>query len=371
MGLETDAGACSPPRERTVGLENYLTVKPGKVEISLENNLTVKPGKVEISLENNLTVKPGKVEISLENNLTVKPGKVEISLENNLTVKPGKVEISLENNLTVKPGKVKISLENNLTLKPGKVEIGLENNLTVKPGKVEIGLQFVVGVIGKMQTTIKRFNLIGILLVILALGRANSEEEEICDVEQGDIIFVMDASSSIGPKYWQVQTSFVANVTKHFTVGPSRVRFGALIFYKTPHKIFDLKVHLTNEAVSKALLEIPYPKSSGTYTHLALQEVVNQNMFGAAAGGREKAPDIVIVITDGLSIYPKKTSEVANLLKSKNIILLSIGIGSEPKQSELEAIASDKSLVFSVRDFDVLQGIQNDLVRIACKMKTV
>ncbi|KAH9505516.1 Collagen alpha-5(VI) chain [Bulinus truncatus] len=94
-------------------------------------------------------------------------------------------------------------------------------------------------------------------------------------------------------------------------------------------------------------------------------------MFGAAAGGREKAPDIVIVITDGLSIYPKKTSEVANLLKSKNIILLSIGIGSEPKQSELEAIASDKSLVFSVRDFDVLQGIQNDLVRIACKPTTV
>ncbi|KAH9505515.1 hypothetical protein Btru_057486 [Bulinus truncatus] len=223
-----------------------------------------------------------------------------------------------------------------------------------------------------MQTTRIRFNLIGIFLVILAFGRSNSEEEEeVCDVEQGDIIFVMDASSSIGPKYWQVQTSFVANVTKHFTVGPNRVRFGALIFYKTAHKIFDLKDHLTNEAVSKAVLEIPYPKSSGTYTHLALQEVIKQDMFGAAAGGKEKAPDIVIVITDGFSIYPKKTSEVANLLKSKNIILLSIGIGSETKQSELEAIASDKSLVFSVRDYDVLQGIQNDLVRIACKPTTV
>lgn len=72
-----------------------------------------------------------------------------------------------------------------------------------------------------------------------------------CDIKLGDILVVMDASSSIGYKNFEVQKNFVANVTGAFSVSPTEVRFGALIFDTNPTKKFDLKDYLDNDSLSK------------------------------------------------------------------------------------------------------------------------
>uniref|UniRef100_A0A2C9KIC8 VWFA domain-containing protein n=1 Tax=Biomphalaria glabrata TaxID=6526 RepID=A0A2C9KIC8_BIOGL len=127
-----------------------------------------------------------------------------------------------------------------------------------------------------------------------------------CDIKLGDILVVMDASSSIGDKNFEIQKNFVANVTGAFSVSPTEVRFGALIFDTNPTKKFDLKDYLDNDSLSKAILSIKYPYLNGTNTHRALKEILSQKMFGTEAGGRDTAPNIVIVLTDGLSSYPEK-----------------------------------------------------------------
>ncbi|KAI8767689.1 collagen alpha-1(XII) chain [Biomphalaria glabrata] len=191
-----------------------------------------------------------------------------------------------------------------------------------------------------------------------------------CDIKLGDIIFILDVSSSIGDKNFEIQKHYVSNITRDFTVSPTQVRFGCLIFDANPTKQFDLKDYLDNDSLSKAILDIKYPYKSGTHTHKALMEVLEKKMFDTEAGGRDDAPNIVIVITDGLSTYPEKTKLAAKELKSRNIITIAIGIGLRQSTQELGVIASDPSLVFNVTDFSVLSGIAKDLVRKTCGVAT-
>ncbi|KAK0050641.1 collagen alpha-1(XII) chain [Biomphalaria pfeifferi] len=127
------------------------------------------------------------------------------------------------------------------------------------------------------------------------------------NVELGDIIFILDVSSSIGDKNFEIQKHYVSNITREFTVSPTQVRFGCLIFDANPTKQFDLKDYLDNDSLSKAILDIKYPYKNGTHTHKALTEVLEKKMFDTEAGGRDEAPNIVIVIPDGLSTYPEKS----------------------------------------------------------------
>ncbi|KAH9492891.1 hypothetical protein Btru_032556 [Bulinus truncatus] len=47
---------------------------------------------------------------------------------------------------------------------------------------------------------------------------------------QGDILFILDSSSSIGYDDYKKQLSFAANITNDFPVGPRNVQFSVLVF---------------------------------------------------------------------------------------------------------------------------------------------
>lgn len=81
---------------------------------------------------------------------------------------------------------------------------------------------------------------------------------------------------------------------------------------------------------------------------------------------RPDAPDIVVVITDGLSKYPSITRVQANLAKSEGITMFSIGIGNLTDKDELLAIASDKRYLFEVGDFETLLTIDSVVAHLAC-----
>ena len=81
---------------------------------------------------------------------------------------------------------------------------------------------------------------------------------------------------------------------------------------------------------------------------------------------RPLAPDVAVVITDGLSKYPSITRAQANLAKADGITMFSIGIGNESVQSELVDIASDRRFVFKVGDFNALSTIDNVIAHTAC-----
>ena len=74
----------------------------------------------------------------------------------------------------------------------------------------------------------------------------------------------------------------------------------------------------------------------------------------------------MFVFTDGASSSEADTASSAKLLHQNNITVFAVGIGNA-KQSELDAIASDKKYVYTYTDFSMLDQIKDSFAREACE----
>jgi len=186
---------------------------------------------------------------------------------------------------------------------------------------------------------------------------------------QGDVIFILDSSGSIGIANWQLVLQFVGEAVKRMDVGPQATRVGFLTYGNRAHVIFNLN-NFTNSAdmqpaiLSAKFLDENTNTSGGIY-------VAHKSMFTEANGERPKAPNMAIVITDGESTYDHDlTIPYAQGAKSSGVLMISIGVGDKVSKPELDGIASPggdgKPLVFQVGSYDMLKQIQDTLANVAC-----
>ncbi|XP_059166953.1 collagen alpha-5(VI) chain-like [Physella acuta] len=180
-----------------------------------------------------------------------------------------------------------------------------------------------------------------------------------------DLFFVMDASGSIGKGNYKKQLQFVSNLIQPFTIGNKGAKVGALLFSTQVQKLFDLKTYTTKDAITKAILAAPYLEGS-TSTDLALNYIVEKNVFGAASGGRANAKRVVVVLTDGRSNNVFNTNRAAASVKNSGVQIIAIGIAQAFLQ-ELRAIASSNSDIFKAADFDALSSIRRTLSTHICE----
>ncbi|BFZ22808.1 hypothetical protein BsWGS_25847 [Bradybaena similaris] len=183
-----------------------------------------------------------------------------------------------------------------------------------------------------------------------------------------DIIFVLDASGSIGMDNFEVQQKFVASLTRHFAFGRTAVLFAALLFSTDVQKLFDFNTYQSQTNVSQALMSAPY-LTGVTFTHKALNYIRQNAMFSPASGGRSSAADIVIVLTDGQSSSETETTTAAANLKQDGAILIAVGVGNQISTDELGRIASANQDVLIVDDFDWLSYIEQRVSDRACRNK--
>ncbi|XP_076097610.1 collagen alpha-5(VI) chain-like isoform X1 [Mytilus galloprovincialis] len=187
----------------------------------------------------------------------------------------------------------------------------------------------------------------------------------VCSKKKADIVFVLDASSSIGTIDFQKQLDFVKNTVRQFTVGPTSTQFSVLSFSDQVYKEFKLNQYSTKTSVISAISKIKFHTGT-TNTHLALNQVTNDS-FSIANGGRQDAAQIVIFLTDGQSTYPPQTLQAAKNLHKAGPEVIAIGVGSGANTNELTQIATDNNHVFQVANFDALATLQTSLEKTACK----
>ncbi|XP_059167598.1 collagen alpha-6(VI) chain-like [Physella acuta] len=190
-----------------------------------------------------------------------------------------------------------------------------------------------------------------------------------------DILFVLDASGSIGSTNFKRQLSFVSNLAASFTLGPNDVRVGEVVFSNSAQKWFHLKDYTDPVALYKAILDTPYT-AGATYTDKALNLVADSNMFGTANGGRVNAPDVLVVITDGQSNNPTATAQAAASLRGQGVLIFVVGVGStffglnlfqEDANNELLKLASSPDHVFFSNTYEVLDSVLYQLVQRTCR----
>ncbi|XP_065089093.1 sushi, von Willebrand factor type A, EGF and pentraxin domain-containing protein 1-like [Ochlerotatus camptorhynchus] len=143
-----------------------------------------------------------------------------------------------------------------------------------------------------------------------------------------DIVFLIDASSSVGKANFHSEIKFVKKLLSDFNVSYNYTRV-AVITFSSQKKIFRHidQISTSIEDNDKCLLlnyQIPKIEFSGggTYTYGALKEA--EEIFNLA---RVNSKKIIFLITDGFS-NGRDPIPLAESLKRSNVVIYSIGIQS-------------------------------------------
>ncbi|KAL3865980.1 hypothetical protein ACJMK2_043322 [Sinanodonta woodiana] len=186
-----------------------------------------------------------------------------------------------------------------------------------------------------------------------------------CNSSAEEIVFVLDASGSVGHDNFNLVKDFVKTVIRSLNIGtgPNQTRVG-LITYST-NVVMQIKIqdnHTLHE-LEQAVDNIVYSTGGKTETEKALNLLITEGFQGMRPGTRKTA----IVITDGLSTQPNLTQQTAKAARDSGILIFAIGVGNQVNMDELNGIAKDTKQVFLVDDFNALSGMVKQLTQAACE----
>ncbi|XP_044525414.1 integrin alpha-E [Gracilinanus agilis] len=197
--------------------------------------------------------------------------------------------------------------------------------------------------------------------------RRSLEDEDEEEEEAGtEIAIVLDGSGSIDPPDFQRAKAFIYNMMQNFYEKCFKCRF-ALVQYG---EVIQTELELEDsEDASAALWRVQNIVQVGkvTKTASAIQHVLD-SVFVPSRGSREKAPKIMVVLTDG-DIFqdPLDLASVLHSSRMRGIERFAIGVGAAFNQSkanqELHLIASDpdEAHAFKVTDYSALDGLLSSL----------
>ena len=186
-----------------------------------------------------------------------------------------------------------------------------------------------------------------------------------------DVVFVIDASGSIGASRFELIRDFTVNITADLICNSPRNTFGVILFKEYADIEFNLKAYTSLSTIISAINQLPY-NNGRTDTAKALTLLLSTAQDGTL-GLRDDSLKVAIVITDGYSNSPLATSSAAAALHASNIFdVYAVGVGGAD-QTELETIASSPEFVFFTNSFnDVgLQQLQMQIVQQLCSRKSL
>lgn len=173
-----------------------------------------------------------------------------------------------------------------------------------------------------------------------------------CTIGGIDLVFVLDESSSIGARGFQLIRQLAEEISRSLDVGPRRSRVGVILFGSSVRVHFPISQHTDAATLLPALNPgLPY-KEGTTHTAAALDLLQTAGQPGGELGLRSKFEHIVIVVTDGKSNDQKATLFAANALHMSDIYSRVYAVGiSGADATELSIIASNPSSVFFSGEF--------------------
>ena len=194
-----------------------------------------------------------------------------------------------------------------------------------------------------------------------------------CLIAGLDLVFVIDASGSVGPTNFDLIRDFITTIVMSLDIGPDASQVGVIRFASDASVIFNLDTHDNQADLLTAVSNIIYT-GGGTNTAAALNLLLSDGFTGARPEV-EGVPRVAIVVTDGISNDAAATLAAAAAVHAADpmITVFAAGIGAGTNQVELEAIASSPSdrFVTTISGFntDELALLTEDLRLEACQGK--
>ena len=176
------------------------------------------------------------------------------------------------------------------------------------------------------------------------------------------MIFVLDASGSVGLANFNNMINFVATLTLTLNVGPLRTHVGVVRYSLSAQLLIKLGSISDPTQLDNAIRNIHYT-GRNTATGTAIDLAHQQGFLSSRHS--QGIPSVMMVLTDGKTNAGVDPSIPAAVTIADGIHILAVGIGSEVDIAELNSIASDLNSVFlinsfSQEDFDkVVKPLQN------------
>jgi len=137
-------------------------------------------------------------------------------------------------------------------------------------------------------------------LLITIMVLASNLDPTDCPV---DIVFVLDASDSIGASDFNLMKSYVSRLVSSLDIDSGRIRVG-IVTYNVITSI-NLNAYSSVAGLQSAISSLSY--SGGSSNTAAALAYVRTRMLTSAAGDRSDVHNIVVVLTHGRSINASST----------------------------------------------------------------
>ncbi|CAG2185535.1 COL6A [Mytilus edulis] len=191
-----------------------------------------------------------------------------------------------------------------------------------------------------------------------------------CGQAQVDIVIILDSSTSVGDDNYQKMKDFCKDFLKNADLDSGNIRAGIVSYSTGVHIEFQLNDYSTSQDIMDAIDAIPYRYGS-TNTADGLRTMRSQ-MFTSRNGDRDGVPNVVIILTDGVSnINSRRTIPEAEQARAAGIHIYAVGIGLRDTR-ELDAMASEPASEnsFNVQSFDELAVLSDQVFQAFCPVAT-
>ncbi|XP_077162695.1 collagen alpha-1(XII) chain isoform X2 [Paroedura picta] len=191
---------------------------------------------------------------------------------------------------------------------------------------------------------------------------------DVCKGAKADIVFLTDASWSIGDDNFHKVLKFVFNTVGAFDlINPAGIQVSFVQYSDNAQSEFHLNTYDDKAQALGALQNIRY-RGGNTKTGKALT-FIKDKVLTWESGMRKGVPKVLVVVTDGRS--QDEVRKAAAVIQHSGFSVFVIGV-ADVDYNELAKIASKPSErhVFIVDDFDAFAKIEDNLITFVCETAT-
>ncbi|OWK08063.1 hypothetical protein Celaphus_00008706 [Cervus elaphus hippelaphus] len=183
-----------------------------------------------------------------------------------------------------------------------------------------------------------------------------------CQAQSLDLVFMLDASVSVGPENFAQMQSFVRSCALRFDVNPDVTQIGLVVYGGRVQTAFGLDTHLSRAAVLRALSQAPYLGGVGS-AGTALLHIYDKVMT-VQGGARPGVPKAVVVVTGGSGV--EDAAVPAQKLRDNGVSVLVVGVGPVLREA-LRRLAGPRDALIHVAAYADLSHHQDALIEWMCR----
>ncbi|XP_038171717.1 von Willebrand factor A domain-containing protein 2 [Arvicola amphibius] len=183
-----------------------------------------------------------------------------------------------------------------------------------------------------------------------------------CQAQSLDLVFLLDASASVGPENFAQMQTFIRKCTLHFDVNRDVTQVGLVVYGSQVQTAFGLDTYSTRAAVLRVMSQAPYLGGVGSAGTALLH--IDDKVMSIQRGARPGVPKAVVMITGGSGA--EDAAVPAQKLRSNGISVLVVSVGAVVREA-VRRLAGPRDSLIHVAAYTDLRYHQDALIEWICR----